>query len=367
MTMDDDNKIGHREALALIIIMMSGKIFLSFPRDMALLGDAAGWIIVLLSGLLSLSGFFFLNALIKKFPSQNIIEVSYRVTGPIFGAFFGFLIFFFFLANSSLIIRKFAETFILAILPRTPISIIIFFFLGLLVYGTLQGIETISRTAWFYGPYLLIALATILFFSLFQAHPLFLTPILGTGPLSLIKNSLPYMSMFSEILLLTLISPQIRKKKKLFGIGFFGILVALSVNLVVTMVTIMVFNYTSAARLIFPVFQLTRLIFFGEFIQRVESVFVFLWFFTAGIQLCGLFYGSVISFAGVFKIQNYRPLVFPMAIIVFTLSLIPSSMTEVIKINDFFLNNFYTSIAFGIPFLLWLLTVIFKKRLSGKK
>lgn len=354
--------IGHREALTLLVFMISGKVFLSFPRDMILLGDSAGWMIALISGIFSLIGFYFINALVQRFPSQNIIEISYTVTGKFIGTFLGFLIFLYFLVLTSLLVRQFAETFILAILPRTPISIIIGFFLVLLVYGTLLGIESITRVAWFYGPYLLITLVILLAFSIPRGNILNLTPILGKGPLEIIKQSFIHISLFTEILFLGLISPLIRKKDKVFGVGFYSMTISIIINVLVTLVVISVFNYASGSRLIFPIFQLSRLIAYGYFLQRVESVFVFLWFFAAGIQLGGLFYGTVLSFAENFKINHYRPLAFPIAIIVFALSLIPESMTDTIIINDFMLSNYYWITAFGIPALLWFITIILKKR-----
>ena len=188
--MHNESKIGHREALTLLATLMSAKVFLSFPRDMALLGGAAGWLIILFAGIFSLIGFYFLNGLIHKFPTRNIIQISHQLTGNIIGTTLGLAIFSFFLLLTSLMLRKFAESFILAILPRTPISVIILVFLVLLIYTASLGIETLSRVAWFFGPYLLIALLTILVFSLPQGSLLNLTPILGTGPGAILKNSL---------------------------------------------------------------------------------------------------------------------------------------------------------------------------------
>jgi spore germination protein (amino acid permease) len=344
--------------------MISAKVFLSFPRDMALLGGAGGWMIILLAGIFSLIGFYFLNSIIHQYPSQNIIQIAHQLTGKIVGTILGTAIFIFFLLLSSLLLRKFAESFILAILPRTPISVIMLFFLVLLMYAAFLGIETLSRVAWFFGPYLLIALLTILLFSLSQSSFQNLFPILGTGPGPILKSSLIHSSIFGEILLLGLIAPLIRERKKVFGVGIFSIIIAILINLVVTVTIILVFNFTTAEKIIFPIFQLARLINFGEFIQRVEAVFVFLWFFTAGIQLAGLFYGTIISFSETFNIKEYRPLIFPIAVIVLAISIIPPSMTDTIVLNDFVLSNFYGIIAFGIPFLLWLVSIFYQKAQS---
>jgi spore germination protein KB len=358
--------IGHREALTLLIVVMSGKIFLSFPRDMAVLGGAAGWMIVLLSGILSLVGFAFIYFLIRKYPGKNIVEITRMISGSLLGTVIGLAFFLFFLTITSLILRQFAESFILSILPKTPISVIITCFLILLIYACLLGIETITRVAWFFGPYLLLGLAIILLFSMSQADLQHLVPILGTGPIPLLKASFVNTSLFSEILLFGLIAPLVTKKSKIFGIGVYSILIAIVINIAIVVIVVLVFNYVSAAKQIFPVFQLARLISVEEFLQRVEAVFVFLWFFTAAIQLSALFYGTVTSFAQAFRIKNYRPLSIPIAVLIFILSLIPGSMTQAVHLNDFQISNYYPVVAFGIPLILWLVSIIMKKNPSDQ-
>jgi spore germination protein KB len=359
-----NENIGHREALTILIIAMSGKIFLSFPRNMAVLGESAGWIIVLLAGILSLIGFLFIYFLLRKYPGKNIIEIARVVSGSVIGSMVGVVFFIFFLLITSFYLRQFVESFILTILPRTPISVITFSLMVILVYGCLLGIETISRVAWFFGPYLLAGLIIILLFGMSHADVQRLLPILGTGPAALLKASLTNISLFSEILLFGLIAPLIANQAKLFGVGFYSIIIAILINIALTIVMILVFNYIASARLIFPAFQLARLITLEKFIQRVEAVFVFLWFFTAAIQLSALFYGTVISFAQAFRIGDYRPLSIPLGVLVFTISLIPTSMTQAVNLNDFQISKYYSIVVFGVPLLLWLVSLMIHKKSS---
>lgn len=356
--METTNKLGHRETLTLLTIVISGKVFLSLPRNLILLGDSAGWLIILLSGIFSLLIFQLFYALIRKYPEDNIFEIARRLTGKYLGAGLGLLIFMFFLVDSAILIRQFAESFILSILPRTPISVITIIFLLLLMYATLLGIETISRVAWFFGPYLLLALITIVILAKPKDLQQLL-PILGSGPLPVFKQAVLHISSFSEIILLGVLAPLIRKKDKIYGVGFWGLLISSAILAGITTNIIITFNYVSASHLAFPVFQLTRIVTLGKFIQRTESVFVFLWFLTAGIQIGGLFYGTVVSFSESFRIKEYRPLVFPLATLVFTISMIPRSMTEA---NRFDINGYYSLVTFGIPLLLWLLSLILKKK-----
>ncbi|TCL65304.1 spore germination protein (amino acid permease) [Hydrogenispora ethanolica] len=358
-----EEKIGHREALTLIVILLTAKIFLSFPRNLALLSDAAGWITVLLAGICSLIGWFFLNAVLAKYPELNLVEIAQKVTGGWIGKIIGLLITVFFMFLTALYLRQFAESFILAILPHTPISVISLAFLFLLVYANLLGIEILSRVAWLFGPYLVAALILIIGFALPQAKLDYITPALGPGVLKVIRFSFFEISSFAEILLLGIIAPLIRKREKRFRVGVYGLILATLINTALAAITVMVFNYVATQGLIFPALQLSRLISFGEFFQRVEALFVFLWFFWAGIQLGGLFYGSVTSFAQTFKIEDYRPLIFPVAVLVFAVSMIPSSMTQAVQWSGStselaWLGYSYSGVAFGIPLLLWCWTLI---------
>jgi spore germination protein KB len=359
--MEKSNKLGYRETLTLLITIISGKTFLTLPRNLILLADSAGWLLIMLSALLSLLLFHLLYALIRKFPEHNIFEIARQLTGKYLGVGLGLLIFIFLLVDASLLIRQFAESFILAILPRTPLSVITLIFLILLMYTALLGIETLSRVAWFFGPYLLLGLLAIFSLAL-PADLQQLLPILGKGPLPLAKNAILQISGFSEIILLGLLAPLIRQKEKIYGIGLWAILLSGIILAGITASVIANFNYASAANLAYPVFQLTRLISLGKFIQRVEALFVFLWFLTAGLQIGGLFYGAVVSFSETFQLKEYRPLVFPLAVLVFSLSMWPQSMTEANHLDYFVGSKYYSMVAFGIPLLLWLFSLFIKPK-----
>ncbi len=366
-----EEQIGHREALIMLTIMLTGKIFLSFPRNLALLGNGAGWIIVLLAGGFSLIGLYFLHQVLKRYPEQNIVEIAQTALGKYLGLAAGLVIFLFFLLLTAVYLRQFAESFILAILPRTPISVISGVFLLLLIWAMLQGIEALSRVAILLGPYLLTALILIVAFTLPQMHLGNLSPVLGPGVGSILKFSVFEISSFAELLLLGIITPLIRKKQERYKVGLYSLVTAVLINTGVVAAVVMIFNYNAARRLMFPMFQLTRLISFGEFIQRVEAVFVFLWFFWAGIQLGGLFYGALTSFAQTFKIKDYRPLVFPLAVIVFTASLLPSSMTQAVEWSGStydlpLLGYFYSGMTVGLPLLLWV-AVLIRQWVGGKQ
>jgi spore germination protein KB len=78
--------------------------------------------------------------------------------------------------------------------------------------------------------------------------------------------------------------------------------------------------------------------------------------------MSGLFYGTVVSFSEAFEIRDHRPLIFPLAVLMFTLSMIPRSMPETVFWNFFIVSRFYPAIWLGIPLLLWILSLFVKKQ-----
>ncbi len=364
--MNNDGKLGYRESLSLLIIIMTGKIFLSFPRDMVLLGQTASWLLVILAGLISLIAFLLLNNLLQRFPNKNILQISSEIFGRSIGTIINCSLFLFFIIITGLFFRQFTESFILSILPHTPISVISLSFIIILIYSCYLGIEAISRLAQFYGPYVLLALIIIFGFSLTTANFQQLAPVLGPGIVPLLKESLPQSSIFSELLLLGIIAPLVREQNKLFKLGLNSLIIAIFINTLFTTLVILVYNYESANKLLFPVFQLARLVAIERFAQRTEAFFVFLWFFIAGLNLSSLFYSTVTSFAQTFRIKNYRPLIIPLGLLVYTISLIPNNMTQSVELNSFEMDNYYAIIFFGIPLLLWIGALIRRKGIRSK-
>ncbi|WP_427127144.1 GerAB/ArcD/ProY family transporter [Priestia megaterium] len=72
----------------------------------------------------------------------------------------------------------------------------------------------------------------------------------------------------------------------------------------------------------FPSYELGRRIDVGNFLQGIEVVIAILWFITLFFKLCIYFYATLLGFANVFHIKDYKLFSFPVALIMITLSLI---------------------------------------------
>ncbi|MCL6615264.1 MAG: spore germination protein, partial [Firmicutes bacterium] len=224
------------------------------------------------------------------------------------------------------------------------------------------GLETISRLAILYAPYLLLFLAVIFFIVLPNANPLYLTPIFGYGLGRIVPQGLLRSSIFAEIVLLGFFAPALREEKHRRGVGLWALVASYLLFLASSLVFTAVFDLPGAAEAFFPVYQLARLISLAEFFQRAEAIFIFLWFFSAVIELATIFYTAVYVLCRTFYLPSHRPLLFPLAVIVYSGSLIPDSFADAFRMDSDWLRVYGWIPAFLLPALLLCLAILRGKR-----
>lgn len=349
--------LGHQEIIVLLTIIMTSRIFLGLPRIMATIGGTASWLVVTLAAVGAFLGFLILDALMSRFPGLDLIQISRRLIGG-FTPLFGLVFFLFFLAITALVTRQFAETFVVGILPRTPIGVIGGFLLVLLVLASYLGLETISRLAILYAPYLLLFLLLVYLLVLPNANLLNLTPIWGKGLGKMILPSLGKSSVYADLVLLGFFAPALREPSRRRAVGLAALGSTSLIFILTAMVFTLVFDYPGTTQVYFPIYQLARLISIAEFFQRAEAVFIFLWFFAAVIALSAAFYASAYIFCRIFSLTTHRPILFPLAVLVYALSLLPDSFAEAVRLDADILRMYGWLPAFLLPAFLFGVAVI---------
>lgn len=356
-----NSMIDYRQALALLIWLLSGQISLSLPRHAAISAGRAGWMLVIITGCFGLISYFFLMQLFKKYPQQNLIQIAKKLTGSWIGTGFGIVLSFYFISYTALILREFAEIFIISMFPHTPLSVIVIMLLIIIGYGTFYGADSICRITWFIMPYLVVGAL----FAFISAIPNYnfpsLLPVFGPGIKQILKGSTTHLSLFSGILVLGMLAPQIREQDKVPRVGLLSMIISIVINTIITAILIMTFNASTTGKLIFPAFQIARLITITEYLQRLEAIFVFLWFFTAAVLLNGLFLGAIISCKQTFNLKNRRGLLLILMLVLLVLSLLPFNNPNWSFPIRFITMFCYPVIFFGIPFILWICSLFSSK------
>ncbi|MDN5364298.1 MAG: spore germination protein [Eubacteriales bacterium] len=361
-----DGHIGAVEATILVAIYMGSKIFLTFPRDMAKLGATAAWFIPLFSMLVALLIFTFFNRLLLRFPGRNLVQVTETLLGPVAAGVATVIYFLIFFFITVVILRELAEMVKTIIMPMTPISVFIGLFLAAALFAAYQGIESLSRGAWLFFPFILLAFVLIIIGTAPFMRWENITPVLGYGPLPLLKWGLIKVALFGEGFILGLIPPYLRDQKDFSMIGYGSIILSGLTMTLTVFAYLLVFGMPSCIHAgAYPLYQMARLIFYGRFIQRVDVLFIFIWVFSILFTLAFSLYGGAVVLAQYFNLETYRPLLFPVSLLTYAAVFLAPSFPVAEWLDNQLLRT-YGAVVVMLPLLLYIVAKGWRLREGGE-
>lgn len=356
----EDGHIGLLQGVILVYASLTAKLFLQYPAFLIEVGGPAGWQVALVMTVAALLLFLPTAALARRFPGQGLSEICQQVAGPFLGILFTLAICAWLLATVTITIRNFTENFIIAMLPTTPPSILTAVIVVCIVYCSYRGIEPLSRATQILFPVILAGLLVMLFFNLPRSEIGRLYPFWGHGFPETATGGVFYAGMGAEVVALILLGSAFRTPSTLRNSGLVGLLLFGLTTAAVTAVLVMVFGAPDAAQQPFPMFTLARLVYLGRFLQRTESLIVMFWFFAAGVRLAVLFHAAAVGITGSLGLPFYRPLLFPLALLVGSLSLLPEDFLVVLRLDRDWLRPLGGAV-FLIPLLLLVLAAVRRK------
>jgi spore germination protein KB len=366
-TMVKEGKIGSFEAFCMFVFLLSTKIFFTNTSVVIQLSGTAAWYTTLISCIASLLFFLLLYWLIRKFPNKNIVDIFKEVFGNILGSVITFIFFAYALFYSASVLREFVEMIKAYNLPYTPPSIIITLLLSVTSIYLFIGLEGISKISVLAFYPVLIGTLLLLLLGLPQYEPHYITPLLGYGVKHSLWVGLLRSAAYSEIFFLSVIVPSLKdvkifKKVGIASLLFTGLFFSLCIALI-----IMAFNYTSASENLSNIFTLSRAVYYNRFIQRVESIFLFIWVIASVLNVSISAYMALSLYCKNFRIKNHRPLIPAFAVLLFLLTLLPQNFAEVLHVNLMIIKQHSLFFIFSIPVLALFLSVLLKKGTPKKK
>ena len=345
--MKQKTKIGNFEAFCILINMFCTKLILDYPRYVAEEGGTAAWIMVLLVSLVLFVIFIIMARIYKNFSGKDILDVAESSLGMPGKIITGMLYILQFLYLVSIVLREFAEDIKVISLTTTPVSIIIMLFCIGMLTGAFLGIETLARINAFSVPVLAAAFLLILFLSIPRFDTSKIAPWLGPGPAAIMKELIPNISAYSELIVLFFIIPYLDGKSDYVGIGKYAILVSGFFYTICTLTYMLVYQYPMATEFFLPVYQLARSIGIGRFLSRIEAIFILVWASSAFLYLSSGLYFITFLFKKSFGLKTRKPLIIPFAILIFSIAMTPENLYSAIRIE----MEFYRQYA-------WILTII---------
>ncbi|WP_186577998.1 GerAB/ArcD/ProY family transporter [Aquibacillus kalidii] len=362
---NSNHRISAQQLTVLIIIYVVGDAILIMPSIIAAEAKHDVWIAALFSLVVGLLIVMFYYRIHKVFPDLTLIEALQMVMGKFIGNFIALLYISYSFLYASVALREVGDFITTEMLPDTPIGAVHILFALIIVMGTRLGLETIARSVEIYFPYVFLLLVFTMLALIPQVNLDNLKPVLEDGVKPVARASLTFVTYpFVELILFMMFLPYVNQKDKIKKSLFVGTFIGGAILVVFTIVTVLVLGYEQTSRYMYPGYILAKKINIGEFLYRIEVILAGIWFITIFFRITIYLYFTSHGLAQVLKLKDYRPLVYPLGLIMIVLSIIISpSITYINQMSSIWP---YYDLTMGILIPLILLFVALIRRKFSK-
>lgn len=359
------------QSTAIIASTLIGAGVLTLPRSASAVAQQSAWITTIFSGIIVILIVWVLTKLGLRFPGKTFIEFMGAIFGikrsSTIGKWVTLPISLYFIAMWFVIVafsvRIFAEAIIDAVLPQTPMEVIIGTLLIAAFFYLLVELEVIARFNELVLPLVLIPIGfiTILSFQNFQLTNVL--PLFSMNLMTFLKSTLTQLFAYQGFSIMLLFMAYTQRNhnavSSISGIAIPGITYVL-----ITFAAVGVFGFEELQHLTWPTLDLVKATNFSQFIfQRIESGFVAVWVVAVFTTVGNLLYSVCFSLAQLYptkKEDRARKWIGACILpVVYWASLVPESEYNVFHWMTYL--GYIGLVAFAIPLVLYLIALITKR------
>lgn len=367
--MNNNYKLGKVEAIFAISIIMVNRIIMNLPYSILESTGTGSIINLIYIGIIGLIIVLLVNKLFKVFSNSDIIDISEYLGGKVFKIIISLIFIYLYLLSLFTTVLDFSNLLKIIYFHRSPIIFIILFFVLALLISNLFGLRSIAKTISLIVPFT-IASILFTFFAVYDSFSIDqYTPILGDGYKSVFINGLTNLFSFSIILFFFFFKPLLKNCYDFEKVTVSSFILSWILLFLTIISLLTVFPVTNNSSNINFLYSIARKINLGDFLQRLDALFILLWI------LCLFSYLSIITFVinttlkKVTSASNRSMFSYLVAITVIGLCLLPINIAE-IKFLQNKLYKYSVLVIFSISFIILLcanLKFKYKQKVGGKK
>jgi spore germination protein KB len=239
---------------------------------------------------------------------KTMFEFSEVILGRFLGKVFSGILTLFFSLVAALILRAAVDFFAAIIMPETPTYVFILIILLVSTYAVRTGIEAIMRLGELIAPmvfvaYLFIIMLNIKIMDLDRLKPMFQHGINEIAVASLLPTG-----WYGVCIIVGVFMAYHNRPKDTLKIKMAGLLLGISCVIFGLLTAILVFGVQQTVKQQFPLFQLSRMINVGGFIERIESVQVVSWVVGGFYGISTFHYASTEGLRQILKMKSQKNL-----------------------------------------------------------
>lgn len=365
----ENGRISGRQFTALIFLIMISVTVLEIPPLVIGLAGQDSWLSVVIAVVIDGIVAAVLYFLGLKYPGKTFIQYSEDILGRIPGKVVALLFIQFFLFVASFSLRAIGD-FLTTIMPETPLVAFIIAEALLSAYVAGSGLEVLARMSEIIAPIYIVAFLTVIALLTPEMDLSELLPLFQHGAGPIIMGSLLPASWFGVCIIMAMFMAYHDRPERTFVVKMTGVVMGATVLLLLLTANMAVFGAEYGPMFTYPVLVLARQISLADILERVEIISVAIWLLAGFMTISSLHYVAALGTAQLLGLRDYRPLVFPLGMVLASFSqiIIPSMMIGLL----FTLRTFplyALSIEGGLTTLLFVVALVKMRatKASGKR
>ncbi len=353
-------KLEKLEFISLIIIIMINKLILNIPYYIIDLVGSGAIVNIIYIGIIDLIITLIIIKLLDNFGNSDILDISEFLGGKVLKTLIGIISIGLFLIVSFITLVDFSNVLHTIYFQNFPIIYILFLFiLGILIVNFV-GFKSIIRAISFVVPFAVISVI-VAFFAIWKNLNINnLTPILGESYHKTFILGISNTFSMYIIVYLYFIKPFLKDSSNFKKASIISYIISFILLLLTIISMLTLFNTSSKNEPINSLFLLSRQLELGQFIQRIDAIFILLWIFSIFAYLSFVIFLINRIIKKLTNISNEKMLSFPVCSILFGLTIIPINISQI----HFIENTLYKYIILGFMFGIGIIILIlanFKK------
>lgn len=364
--MDKIEKIGRFEAITLLITLIANNIVFNISAIILNSTGTGGWINIIYLSIISIIFILIVCTLFKSFTNSDIVDVSEYLGGKLLKSIIAILYIIFFIIFSALCLRYFSNSLQIIYFKYSSLIFLMLLFIIPVIISNKAGLKAIVGITRLSFPFTFFGIIILMFAASNDFVWQYLFPAFGNGFNSIFISGISNLFAFNVIGYLFLLKPMLKEEKYFKSISIIAVITCGIYILLSVISLLMTFPFIIKTDEMFSIYLLTRLVSFGEFLQRVDAVFILLWIFIFLTFLSFNFYCILKLFKKIFNISNSSEMSYSLAAIIIGLALAFKDIRTVKYVFRNYLNIYAVILMFVMSFII-LLLAYFKKRKSRRK
>lgn len=363
--MNIDNKIGAKEAILFILIVTINKIILNLPKSIIRSTSTGAIVNLILTGLIVIFFVLIVSCLFKNFQNDDIIDISEYVGGKFLKSIIGILYIVFFSTIICTVILQFISLIKVVYFPKSPFVFVVLFFVAAMSIANYFGNKSIIKTNSLIVPVIMFSLIIMFFGITNQIDINRLFPIFGKDYKSTFIYGLQNIYAFGGVGYVFFLMPFLKNKKDFKKVSISAIVFSIFFLIFITALLLLTFPFISHSEEMVSVYLLVRVLEFGEFLQRTDALFIFLWILSSFSYLSITLMFVLNTFKKVTNISDSRQMSFCFGCILFGVTLFLNNQYIIDLLEGPIYKYSILILIFFISFTLLLIANIKKKLVSS--